>query len=160
MSGIYISESAHVVNALPPADCDASTGFSSDWFSLAQYQHASAVLTTGANGGAGFALTVEEATSSAGAGAVAIPFAYASEETASGDVLSVLTDATSSGFTTHASVANLTYVLEIDGSDLDDGFEWVRVVGADPGASAPCMASVAVVLTGARFKGDVTPSAI
>jgi len=157
---MYLTQEAHIVNALPPIDCDGSTGFESDWFSLSKYQHASVILTTGANGGAGIPITVQQATSSAGASAAAIAFAYGSEESASGDTLSTLTNATATGFTTHASAANLTYVLEVDGSDLDDGYDWVRVVGADPGASAVCMASVAAVLTGARYQGDVTGTAI
>jgi len=156
MGGFNVSQQGHVVNILPPVDING--GKTSDYFSLKDYSHASIILTIGVNGGAASGITVEESDDNAGSSATAIAFKYAAEETAAGDTLAALADATSTGFNTHASASSITYVIEIDDTQLSDGFPYLTLKASNPGASV--IGSAVAVLSGSRYAGATTPTAI
>lgn len=156
MAGFHVCQDGHVVNAVPPVDING-TGFTSDRFKLGLYTHASFLLQIGANNGASV-ITVEECDDASGSHSTAIAFKYAKEETGSGDSLSALADATSTGISTHASEDNIFYCIEVDASELSDGYPYVCVKGSDPSASV--LVSGVAILSGARYAGEITPSAI
>ena len=156
MSGFHVSEDGHVVPILAPIDLNG--GKTSDYWSLMNYAHASIILTIGVNGGGAVAVTLEESDDNAGGSTTAIGFKYAAEETAAGDTLSALIDATSTGFSTHATASSITYVIEVDAADLTDGYPYLVLKLGDPSASV--IGSAVAVLSGSRYAGSTTPTAI
>lgn len=156
MSGFHVSEDGHVVNILPPIDLNG--GKTSDYFSLKNYTHASIIVTIGVNAGAGSVITVEESDDNSGSHTTAIAYRVAKEETAAGDTLAALIDVTSTGFETHASASSIAYVIEVDAADLTDGYPYLVVKFASPGASV--IGSAIAVLSGSRYAGSTTPTAI
>lgn len=155
MKGLYLSQVAHIVNAEPPVDINGA-GFTTDYFNLKYYQHVSIIITLGVTGAAS-TITVEESDDSSGSNTTAIAFDYYQEETAAGDTLSTKQSATTAGFST-STEDNITYVIEIDASQLSDGYPYVVVKGSDP--SAATLVSVVAVLSGARYAEETTPTAI
>jgi hypothetical protein len=155
MAGFNVCEQGHVVNILPPVDLNG--GKTSDYFSLKDYSHASIILTIGVNAGAASTITVEESDDNAGNDTTPIAFDYAKEETAAGDTLGELTSATTDGFATHVSNSSLTYVIEIDDTQLSDGYPYLCVKASSPGASV--IGSMVAVLSGSRYAGATTPTA-
>lgn len=156
MSGFHVSEDGHVVNILPPIDLNG--GKTSDYFSLKNYSHASVIVTIGVNAGAGSVITIEQSDDNVGSHTTPIAFKYAAEESPAGDTLTALIDATSTGFETHASASSIAYVCEIDAADLTDQYPYCVVKFSNPGASV--IGSAIAVLSGSRYAGSTTPSAI
>ena len=156
MAGFHVCQDGHVVNAVPPLDING-TGFTSDRFKLALYSHASFLLQIGANNGASV-ITVEECDDASGSHSTPIAFRYAKEETALGDTLSALANASSTGISTHASADSIMYLIEIDASELSDGYPYVCIKGSDPSASV--LVSGVAILSGARYAGEITPTAV
>jgi len=152
--GMVLAEEAHVVNALPPIDIDG--GKTTDYFSLANYQHATIIIQMGVTGAAS-TVTVAESDDSSGSTTTDIAFASYSETTASGDTLGSRTATASTGLTTSAN-DNIFYVIEIDADELTDGYPWLAVSFSDP--SAQTFASVCVILSGARYSDQTTQTAI
>jgi hypothetical protein len=155
MKGFVVAQQGHVVNALPPVS--ASGGKTAQAFSMADYQHATIIISLGAQAAQMTSIVVNECTSAAGAGATAIPFNVFKQEVsgASDDVLGALTAETSAGFQPSAN-ANIFYVIELDAQALDAGYDYVQVVLAN-GANVD-LAAVIVVLSGARFAEDQSPT--
>jgi len=154
MKGTTIAEQAHVVNALGPVDT-GSVAKVSDYFCLKKYAHATIVVTTGAVTNAA-TITVEESDDKDGSNTTAIAFAYYAELTAAGDTLGNRTAATSAGFSTGTN-NNCTFVIEIDAAELTDGYPYLVVKATN---AAACLISIVAILSGARFQGDPTPTAI
>ena len=155
MFGITIAEECHVVNILPPVDIDAGAQ-TSDYFSMENYTHATIILTLGVTGAAS-TVTVEESTTNAGAATTAIAFDYYAETTDAGDTLGARTAATAAGFATSTN-DNVTYVIEIDATQLTQGYPYLVLKMTDPGAAT--LASAVAVLSGNRYAQAVTPTAI
>jgi|TARA_Y100000310_G_scaffold309531_1_gene353714 hypothetical protein len=153
--GILIAEDCHVVNALPPLDIDASAQNSDVW-SMAKYAHASIIVQLGVTG-ATAVITVEECDDFTPSNSTAIAFASYSEVTANGDTLGARAQTSSAGLTTSAN-NGVFYVLEVDASQLSDGFPCMRVALTDPGAAT--FGSIVVILSGARYAGQDSPTAI
>ena len=155
-NGFSIGEGqGHYVLGVAPVDIDAGAQ-PSDAFKMANYTHATVIISLGVTGAAS-TVTVKENTDASGSGATAIAFAYYSEETAAGDTTSARTAATSSGFATSTN-DGVFYILEIDAEDLSDGSEWVTSHMSDPGAAT--FASIGVILSGARYAEVEAPTAI
>ena len=155
-NGFSIGEGqGHYVLGVAPVDIDAGAQ-TSDAFKMANYTHATVIISLGVTGAAS-TVTVKENTDASGSGATAIAFAYYSEETAAGDTTSARTAATSSGVATSTN-DGVFYILEIDAEDLSDGSEWVTIHMSDPGAAT--FASIGVILSGARYAEVEAPTAI
>jgi hypothetical protein len=150
-----IAEEAHVVNIIPPIDINGA-GATSDYFSLKNYAHATILLTLGVTGAAS-TVTLEESDDNAGSTTTAIAFSYYAETTAAGDTLGARTAATTAGFATSTN-DSITYVIEVDASQLTNGYPYLVLKMTDP--TAATLASAVAILTGARFKQDGTPTAI
>ncbi len=154
MQGITLSEQGHVVNALPPAD--ANGGLTSARWKMSDWRHASIIVSIG-NSTASSTITVKECSAAAGGEAIAIPFAYYSQEVVGGDVLSGQLRASSGGLLA-SSNSSIFYVAEVDARELSDGFPYLEVT-VDPGANS-VIVGVQIVLTGGRHIAASSPTVL
>ena len=155
---MFLTQEAHIVNVIPPVDLSGGP-MVGDRFSMKNHDHASILVTVGANAaGASVGVTLKECTLASGGTATARTFKYAAETAVAGDTLGALTDATVAGFDLHASNDNITYVIEIGASELSAGYEWLELNIAD--ASSTTLASAVAVLSGGRYQGDENSTAI
>lgn len=155
MKGIVIAQECHVVQALAPVS--SSGGKTAQAFSMKKYQHASIILLRGAQAAQSTSIVVNACSDAGGDGATAIPFNVFKAESANTDVLGAKTSVTSSGFQPTATGGTF-YVIEIDASELPAGLPYVQVVETN-GSNAD-LAAVVVVLSGARFAEDQSPTEI
>ena len=153
--GFNVAEEGHVVNIIAPVDINGGAVVS-DYFSMANYAKVQIVLALGVTGAA-TTFTVEESDDAAGSSTTAIAFAYYAETTAAGDTLGVRTAATTSGIAASTN-DGIIYVIDIDASQLSDGFPWLVLKLTDP--SAATLVSAVAVLSGARYKQEITQTAI
>lgn len=150
-----IPENAHVVNIVPPVDCNGGATVS-DYFSMGKYGHVDIILTLGVTGAAA-TVTLEESSNLAGGSTAAIVFDVYKEETDAGDTLGVKTRVTVAGFATSTN-DNLIYVISVDAAQLSDGFPCLVLKLTDPAAAT--LISAVAVLSRPRYAGEVTPTAI
>ncbi len=153
--GITMAEELHFVNALPPIDINVSA-LDSDVWSMANHTHATIILQFGVTG-ATTTVTVEECDNFTPSNTTAIAFSYYSETAVAGDTLSARTAATSSGFATGTN-DSICFVIEVDASQLTDGFPALRVALSDPGTAT--FASISVWLSGPRYAQEQSATAI
>lgn len=152
--GITIAEDCHVVNILPPQD--VSGAVSSDVFSMEGYSHATIIVTAGSTNADAGNITIEECDDFTPTTDTAIDFYYYAETTAAGDTLGERTKAVAATGIDVSGNDNITYVIEIDASELSEGYpclelKWSACGGATYG-------SAVAVLSGSRYQpaGDVT----
>lgn len=155
MKGINLAEQCHIVNILPPQDVD--TGKSSAVFSLKNYQHATIIVQCGATNADAGNITIEECDDFTPTNDTAIGFTYYEETTAGGDTLSAKKTATTAGIDVSAN-DNTTYVIEIDASELSDGYPNLILKWSDPGGAT--FGSAVAILSGARYAGSESATAI
>ena len=153
--GITIAEQCHIVNALAPVDIGGAAK-TSDYFSMANYAHATIIVTCGAVTNAA-TITLFESDDLAGNATTAIDFKYAQETTAAGDTLGALAwVGATTGISTGTNNGTI-HVIEIDASQLTDGYPCLVVKTTNAGAN---LISVVAILSGSRYAEDVTPTAI
>jgi hypothetical protein len=157
MKGINLAEECHLVNILPPIDVDTASGASCVHFNMANYSHASIIVQTGVTNATAGTLTVENCTAASAGTEAAIAFSYYEETTDAGDTLSTRTAATVSGFALSGN-DNCLYVIEIDAAELTAGYSWIQLEWSNPGGST--IGSAVAVLSGARYAGDLSATAI
>jgi hypothetical protein len=155
MKGINLAEQCHIVNILPPQD--VSGAVTSDVFSLENYAHATIIVTAGSTNADAGNVTIEECDDFTPTTDTAIAFSYYAETTAAGDTLSAKTAATTAGIDVSGN-DNITYVIEIDASQLTAGYpclilKWSACGGATYG-------SAVAILSGSRYAGDQSATAI
>jgi hypothetical protein len=150
-----IAEQCHVVNAYPAADASGAV-WNTDVISMKNAGHITFILSAGTTGGTSD-VTVQECDDTTPSNTTAIAFTYYKEETDAGDTLSDKQSATTGGFTTSAN-DNIFYVIEVDASQLSDGYPYIRVHGTDPGGATTinCVA----ILSELRYAQENTPTAI
>jgi hypothetical protein len=153
----YLAQEGHVVNALPPVDVDG--GWSSDFFNLKKYSHASIVLQFGVTEGAVTSIKLKAATDAAGTSPEFIGFNYFAEETALGDTLGAKTAAASGTGIVPPATDNIMYVIEVDAADLPDDKPWLAFEVANGSGNTVLMSGVAI-LSGARYASDQSATAI
>jgi len=156
MSYFNVAQEGHVVSILPPIDINTASGATGESFSMENWSHASIIITAGVTTGASV-VTVSENTDASQSDTTAIAFKYAIEATALGDTLGALTAVGSGGFTMSTN-DGIIYVIELDAADLSAGYPWVTVHFADPSGSV--IASAVAVLSGGRYSGDQSATAI
>ena len=147
--GFSVAEEGHVVIGQPPIDIDTGGGATCVQFSMENYEHASIIIATGVTDAVPGTITVSECTDAAGAGANDIGFTYYAETTDSGDTLGTRTTVANTGFAISAN-DNCFYVIELEASELADGYPYVQVNWSNPGGST--IGTVIAVLSGARFQ--------
>lgn len=156
MKGTTIAEQFHVVNILPPQDVD--TGKSSSVFSLKNHAHATIIVTCGStNADAGY-ITIEECDDFTPANDTAIDFEYYAETTAAGDTLGARTKAAAATGIDVSANDNTTYVIEIDASQLSEGYPNLILKWSDPGGAT--LGSAIAILSGSRYAGSENGTAI
>lgn len=155
MKGINIAEQLHVVNILPPQSIDAAV--TSDVFSLENYAHATIIVQAGATNADAGNVTIEECDNFTPTTDTAIVFDYYAETTADGDTLGAKTTATTSGIDVSAN-DNITYVIEIDASQLTDGYPCLILKWSIPGAAT--LVSAVAILSGSRYAETESATAI
>lgn len=155
MKGFHIPQEGHVVNILPPISLNG--GKTSDYFSMENYSHVDIIIQLGAAVGA-TTITVFEAADFTPSSETAIAFDVFKEETAAGDTLGAKVAVTAAGFASVSDgTANTMYVISIDADQLTDGKPCLAVKFSNPGAQ---LGSAVAVLSGARYPGDQSPTAI
>lgn len=153
MKGFNIAEEGHIVLAQPPIDIDTGGGATCVQFSMENYEHASIIIAQGVNDAVPGTITISECTDSTGAGATDIGFSYYAETTADGDTMGARTTVANTGVALSAN-DNTFYCIELDASELSDGYPYVQVNWSNPGGST--LGTVVVVLSGARFQPGAT----
>jgi len=150
-----LTETIKIVAGLGAVGLTGSTHLC-DAVSMENYAHFTAIVQIGANAGASdITLCDMSAANSSAIGYIG--FNYRQSSTGPDDALGNLTAATTDGISM-SSADNCMTVIELDASELDDGKPWVAVNTADP--SAATFASVTYLLSGARYKQNVPPTAI
>ncbi|KKK97969.1 hypothetical protein LCGC14_2647430 [marine sediment metagenome] len=152
---INVAEQLHIVNIMPPIDITG--GVDADVFSMANYKHATIILAIGVSAAAFTKILVNEVDNFAGDNPVAIPFALYAEETALGDTLAAKEAVAAAGKTPSAN-DGIMYVIEIDADELSDGKGFIEL-SITNGVNA-VLASAVAILSGARFGGDQSATAI
>ncbi|MCK7513855.1 MAG: hypothetical protein MZV70_64120 [Desulfobacterales bacterium] len=150
-----IAENCHVVNIVPPIDI--SGGVTGDVFSMENYEHATIIVQIGVNAAAFTKIIVNECTDFAATGATAIAHYIYKEETDAGDTLGGRTAAAAAG-TTPSANNNIMYVIELDADELSAGSHFVQLSLTNGVNSV--IASAVAMLSGARYAGDQSATAI
>lgn len=157
MQGFNVSEAGHVVPLICPVSSSSTVVGTSQWFSMKGWAHCSIIILLGANGSATpTGVTINVASSAAGAGSTAMGFRYYKQVTTpSGDVLSTPgVIATTSGFVPSSTVAGCLYTIEIDSAELEsltDGLAYLQLVLA--GGNTTLISAVAVLSAGRQAYG-------
>lgn len=157
MPGLSLAQQCHIVPVVLPQN--VTGGAFGQAFSMKSAAHVTIVISVGALAAQLSAVTINQCTNAAGAGATPIAFKYASQTTAGpgNDVLSSsFTFATSAGFIP-PNTPNVVYVIEMDSQELADGSAYIQVALAN-GANANFV-SVVAILSGVRHKFAGNPSA-
>jgi hypothetical protein len=155
MQGFNIAEMGHIVNILPPIDITG--GKNGDVFDMKNYAHATIIIQVGVSAAAFTKIILNECTSLAAANATAIAHSVYKEETALGDTLGARTAVAAAG-TTPSANDNIFYVIELDASELSDGYNFVELSLTNSANSV--IGSAVAILSGARYAGDQSPTAI
>jgi hypothetical protein len=143
MNNALLVEAAKVVKAFGPVD---TTGAGQDgaWVSLKDYRRLAVVLSTGAWAGGNAAVTLEQAQDAAGTGAKALAFdKYVEVFNNASTPKDAASEVAVSNNTYNLTGANKVHVIEVRTGDLDinNGFKFVRVRTASPGANADLIAA-------------------
>ena len=155
MPYFYPAQQGHLVNICPPIDLNDAAK-TCDAFSMEGYSHASIIILLGTAGTAS-TVTVEECTTAAGAGNTAIAFSYHATTDTATDTLGARTTVASTGLAMTA-VGDAMVVIEIDASQLSEGYPWVQVQFTDPGGAQ--LGAAVAVLSGGRYASDQSGTAI
>ena len=160
--GFVIAEAGHVVNLIPPIDITG--GVNGDRFSMENYGHASILVQVGVSAAAFTKIELWECNAATGGSDatdnVKIAYNVYKEETALGDTLGAkvaAADVTTAGVTPNAA-DNIFYVIELDASELSDGFQWVELRLTNGVNSV--IASAAALLSGSRYGNPESATAI
>lgn len=156
MKGTTIAEQYHVVNILPPQSIVAAV--TSDVFSLKNHAHATIIVTCGATNADAGNITIEECDDFTPTNDTAIDFHYYAEETAAGDTLGARTKAAAATGIDVSANDNITYVIEIDASELSDGYPNLILKWSIPGGAT--LVSAVAILSGSRYSGAENGTAI
>lgn len=140
-----LDEMLKPVAAIVPIDTTGA-GQDGDWVSLKNYRRCLIIIMQGAWAGGTSAVTVEQATSAAGGSAKALTIEYYNQGTALTDDAYARTAISSNTFNLPATANTFTF-LEVHQQDLDmnNGFCFIRVRTATPGANADLIAAVYVL---------------
>ncbi len=151
--GCVIAECCHVVNVIPPIDITG--GVTGDIFSMAEYHHATIIVQVGVSAAAFTKIIVNQCTDFAGTGAAAIAYSIYKAETSAGDTLGARTAVAAAGLTPSAN-DNIFYVIEIDASELSDGYNFIQLSLTNGVNSV--IASAVAILSGTRYAQNATPT--
>lgn len=122
----FNDELIHVVPAIAPASL--STATASDVIGLKEYHRVQFVVVFGAVDASDCVVTVEECDDTTPTTDTAIAFYYRKSSALGTDSMGDRTAATSSGVTIANADDNKILLIDIDASDLSEGYPYVKVV--------------------------------
>ena len=157
----FLVENAKIVPAFVPIDTTGA-GQDGDWVHMKHWRRCCIIIQKGAWAAGTSAVTLEQATSAAGAGNKELVLERYWIGTALTDDDVALTAVTSNTFNL-ANVANEFVVMEVHVNDLDitNSFIYLRVRTATPGASADLISATYILYDAAHaLKADDIPTAI
>lgn len=148
--GFNVAEMGHVVNVTPPVDITG--GATTRAFSMKNWSHATIIIQIGASASAPTSIILNASAASDGSNPVALPFSYYSQTTAgaANDVLSTRTDVAATGITSVSANDGIFYVIEVDATELPEGYTFLDIAIAAPAAAI--IASVVAILSGGRYQ--------
>ncbi len=159
--GLNIAERCHVINLIEPIDITGGAKVS-PYVDLRKWSHATVIVTYGVTNADPGDITVEQYNGSLHPD---MNFTYYVELTDGGDVLDTGPTATTvaatglDGSAILGATDHIMVVIEIDSSDLTDGYYAFRVnLGANEGGGT--IAAATCILTGGRYAGYGSPTAI
>jgi hypothetical protein len=155
MSKFLVAEEGHVVNIIPPFGSAAATK-DSDIFSMKNYQHTTIIIQVGTQAGS-FTAILYECDDFTPTNQNAIATVVYKQETDAGDVLGAKTAVTTSGFNT-AATSNTMYVIEVDGSQLSEGYPNLQLKLS--ALDNTTYISAVAILSGARYASPESPTEI
>jgi hypothetical protein len=155
--GICIAEDCHVTGGLYPI---SATGLTTepDYVNMKNYSHLTIIILAGASNGTGQTISMKYSSSSSGG--TAMDFNYYKTITADADVLGARTLAAAATglLLSHGTVSDTKYVIEIDASELPDGYPWVGLVMS--GATSTTPITAVYILSGSRYASPASVTAI
>ena len=152
--GFVIAEQGHLVQLITPQSLAAAT--TSETLSMENWGHATFIVNCGI--GSALTLSVGECTAFTGSGRTAVTFRHAEEATGPGDILdAALAWASSVTIASTTAATGGTVVIEIDGDELSDGYQFVQLNTTTVGAK---ILGAIAVLSGGRYQEDITATAI
>ena len=145
-----LSENCSIIQ-VPAIDIDVASGVSSNFINMAKGDDLTIIINAGVMG-ATAAVTLRQATDSAGTGVKALSYAGSYATTWSATVASQVDVPvyTAGALTISATGDNKCYIIEINASevDTDNNFNYVNLEIADPGVAS--VASAMLILTKKR----------
>lgn len=142
----FLHENAKVLNAFPPKDTTGAAA-NSLWVTMKNAKRLTFIIAVGDRAGATTPdITINQATSSAGAGSKALNYdeAFIGVQSQSADALT-LTASDGDSVPLSASDNSLTLIsIRDDMLDINNGFQWVQCSVASPGANACPIVIIAV----------------
>lgn len=147
--GINIAEEMKIVPLIYPVDITG--GATAKRFNMKNHGHASILIMIGVSAAAEGLITVNAYAAASGGSGTALPFNVYKQETTDVDTFGSKVAATSTGVQPPAT-DKISYMIEIDATDLPDGKPWVELGLADTSNSV--IASAAAILSGARYASD------
>lgn len=160
MSQGFLIERSAVVSAFVPIDTNAAAQ-TGDWVHMREYRRCQIILSTGAWAGGTAAVTLNQAKTNAGGSSKALAFTRYWLSTALTTDIPTLTTVVANTF--NLSAANKIAVIEVHVNDLDvaNGFYYVNVATASPGANADLVCGIYVLYDPAYGeKADARPTVI
>lgn len=115
-----------------------------EYVSLKEWRHCTFVIITGAWAGGTAAVTLNEATTVAAGGAQALAFNHMWTNDAAA-TSPLLVDTAVASDTFNVDTANSTYVIEVDGAEMTEGYDCLNCAIASPGANADLYALFAIL---------------
>lgn len=146
-----LADRAHIVNLIPPQSLSGDK--ESAIFSAADYEYLNLVVTTGEVSDYPGTITVEECDAFVSATCNPIAFNYYATS-AGGESFGTRQLATVAGFDVATSDNNV-YFIDIDHSELKDGYPYLKLKWTS--VSATCYGGAHLVATGARYSGASMP---
>lgn len=131
------------------------TTAASKWIGVKNYSHLAFFLDIATHGAAS-TITVNKATTNAGAGSTPIAFNYRKTATADTDDFGALTAVASSGVATDGATLKQQYVVEVDCNELGDTYDFVQVIASNPGAAM--VVALSCIGSESRHMSDSNPT--
>lgn len=150
MSEIFSDDNRLVTLLAPDADlygADPTT----DYVSLENYEHLTAMIAHGVGATGTVVVTVLAASANDGTGATAIAFKYRKHTVVA--TQGAVTAATAAGFTIAAG-SNQIAIIEVNADELPDGKPWVAL-DLNEGVDSPVDAAVIGILSKPRYAGPM-----
>lgn len=158
-------ESVKFVVGFPPCDIntamDNTTYVKGDYINMADWGHLTVVLLGGASAGGTGSVTVKCATDAAGTSAdtmTTVKYRYLQTGTSAASDTWVKTSVTA-GTWDHPATANLANVIEIDGSELPTGHNWVAI-NIDSAGGTTLMSCLYILSEPRYISAETAPTAI